>query len=198
MKEAKELCEKEQWGHLNKNGEKVVYRDLWDKAITWASTFKDAGAAIAAFDPTNHAGLAWGGFQVLVTVRACCSCSWIKTDILQAATQNKEIRDLVFDLEPVAHLITRYTIVECLYLDHTPSPTDTTTDSLKSALIELYVKVLNYQIAVKKYLDQGKAGGYPRSTFKAFSSLNQHYNIQHLTQSTHFPVYCRHILSKRH
>jgi hypothetical protein len=50
------------------NGKKIVFRDVIDKMIGWAGAFKDIGSSIAAFDPTQHAGLAWGSVQVLVTV----------------------------------------------------------------------------------------------------------------------------------
>jgi hypothetical protein len=61
-------CEKGSWGYVIKDGKKIVYRDIFDKVITWAVAFKDVGAAVAAFDPTQHAQLAWGAVGVIVTV----------------------------------------------------------------------------------------------------------------------------------
>lgn len=68
LQEKKAIIEDNQWGYVMENGRKVVFRDVIDKMIGWAGAFKDIGSSIASFDPTNHAELAWGSVQVLVTV----------------------------------------------------------------------------------------------------------------------------------
>jgi hypothetical protein len=68
LQEKKNTIGDDQWGYVMENGKKIVFRDVIDKMIGWAGAFKDIGSSIAAFDPTHHAGLAWGSVQVLVTV----------------------------------------------------------------------------------------------------------------------------------
>jgi hypothetical protein len=68
LQEKKAIIEGDQWGYVMEKGRKIVFRDVIDKMIGWSGAFKDIGSSIASFDPTNHAGLAWGSVQVLVTV----------------------------------------------------------------------------------------------------------------------------------
>jgi hypothetical protein len=68
LQEKKTIIEDDQWGYVMENGRNIVFRDVIDKIIGWAGAFKDIGSSIASFDLTNHAGLAWGSVQVLVTV----------------------------------------------------------------------------------------------------------------------------------
>jgi hypothetical protein len=68
LREKKAIIEDDQWGYVMENGKKIVSRDVINKMIGWAGAFKDIGSSIASFDPTNHAGLAWGSIQALVTV----------------------------------------------------------------------------------------------------------------------------------
>jgi hypothetical protein len=62
----KDLREDEQWAFGP--GRRIKPRALLDKIIEYANNFKDAGAAIAGCDPTQHAGMAWQILQCLVTV----------------------------------------------------------------------------------------------------------------------------------
>lgn len=68
LQEKKVIIERDQWGYVMQNGRKIIFRDLIDKIISWAGAFKDIGSSVASFDPTSHAGFAWGSVQVLVTV----------------------------------------------------------------------------------------------------------------------------------
>jgi hypothetical protein len=72
--------------------------------------------------------------------------------------KNKETRDFALDQEPLSRIITRYAIVEDLYLsDKSPKMRATKTE-LKTGIIQLYTKVLIFQADVMKYLNQNKGG----------------------------------------
>lgn len=68
LHEKKTAIEEDQLVYVMQDGKRIIFRDVIDKMIGWAGAFKDIGTAVAAFDPTKHAGLAWGSVQVLVTV----------------------------------------------------------------------------------------------------------------------------------
>jgi hypothetical protein len=72
--------------------------------------------------------------------------------------KNKETRDFALDQEPVARLITRYALVEELYLSDQSSGLHATKTELKNAIVQLYAKVLTFQAGVMKYLEQNKGG----------------------------------------
>ena len=72
--------------------------------------------------------------------------------------KNKETRDFALDQEPVARLITRYTLVEELYLSDQSPRLRATKIELKNAIVQLYAKVLSFQAGVMKYLGQNKGG----------------------------------------
>jgi type II secretory pathway predicted ATPase ExeA len=73
---------------------------------------------------------------------------------MKAASNNKEIRDVVLDQETIAHAIARNAIFEKLYIEDRPlSQTQT---ELREALVELYTRVLKYQAHALKYLGGSK------------------------------------------
>ena len=72
--------------------------------------------------------------------------------------KNKETRDFALDQEPVSRMITRYAIVEELYLSAKSPKMRATKTELKACIIQLYAKVLIFQAGVMKYLNQNKGG----------------------------------------
>lgn len=148
---AKEQCEREQWG-CTVGGVKIIYRDKMDKIVAWARAFGQLGAAVTSLDPTHHAGMAWSGVQFFI----------------EAATREKEIRDIVLEQETIAHLISRYAIFEMLYLDS--ETLSETQNKLRESLVELYERVLKYQAEALKYLKSGIG----RRTMRSFRPTTDH------------------------
>lgn len=90
--------------------------------------------------------------------------------------KNKETRDLALDQEPITRLITRYAIVEKLYLSDSSEMMNTKSE-LKDAIVRLYAKVLIFQAAVMKYLKQNKGGMFshgPPSFHKLVTKGKRH------------------------
>lgn len=70
FRQAQAQAEVDKWRlPVSRDGKWIVPRDALDKVVEYANTFKQVGATIAAADPTQHAPLAWGLVQFLVTVR---------------------------------------------------------------------------------------------------------------------------------
>lgn len=72
--------------------------------------------------------------------------------------KSKETRDFALDQEPISRIITRYAIVEDLYLSENSPKLRATKTELKSGIIQLYTTVLTFQAEVIKYLNQNKGG----------------------------------------
>lgn len=82
----------------------------------------------------------------------------LRANMCQAAMKNKETRDFALDQGPVSRMITRYAIVEDLYLSEKSPKLRATKAELKAGIIQLYAKVLIFQADVMKYLNQNKGG----------------------------------------
>lgn len=65
---AKERCDKKRWSYKRKNGEKVIFRDVFGNIVKWIDLFKDAGDQAVSYDP-GHAALPWAAVRVLLQVR---------------------------------------------------------------------------------------------------------------------------------
>ena len=128
-------------------GTTIVFRDIFDKIITCMNTVKDIGTGPTSVNP--YASLAWGGAQFFV----------------KAAVTNSQVRELCWEgLERIVYLISRYKIVEELYLkqDLTISR-----ELLEEALVKLYASMLKYQIIIVNYtssrVDRFKAAFHEKS-----------------------------------
>ncbi|KFZ11737.1 hypothetical protein V502_07439 [Pseudogymnoascus sp. VKM F-4520 (FW-2644)] len=140
LTDARVRCIEGQWNSTTSSGTKIVYRDVMDKMINYAKVFGDLGGSLAAIDPTGHAPLAWGCVKFFV----------------EAAIKNKEIRDIVLEQETIAYKITRYSIIEELYLSKSSSAQPNLQLDMREAIIELYMRIFTYQAEAYKYLQQNK------------------------------------------
>ncbi|KAE9369951.1 ankyrin [Stipitochalara longipes BDJ] len=137
LKTAKNRFKKDQWV-ITLGQKRIVCHDIIDKIVGYAETFGEIGTALTALDPTQHAGMAWGGVQFFI----------------KAASNNQVIREVALDQEIIAHLIVRYAIFEKLYIED--RPLSQTQPELRLALVELYTRVLKYQAHALKYLGGSK------------------------------------------
>jgi hypothetical protein len=66
--ERKEECVKKQWElYTNKQGEKIMVRDLLNKVSHWIDRFRQVGNSAVQFDPV-HAAVPWAAVQLLLQV----------------------------------------------------------------------------------------------------------------------------------
>ncbi|TGO78695.1 hypothetical protein BELL_0057g00090 [Botrytis elliptica] len=129
-----------QWEYKKSSGgESFYFRDVIKRIVQWVKVFKDPGNQLAALDPTKAAALVWGFVQFFV----------------ERAVVYNEIRDMAIDQEPIANLITRYALIENLYLNMSGTP-DEVDEAVKSKIVSLYTAVILYQMAIYNFWKQGK------------------------------------------
>ncbi|TGO49213.1 hypothetical protein BCON_0217g00140 [Botryotinia convoluta] len=121
-------------------GESFYFRDIINRIVQWVKVFKDPGNQLAALDPTKAAALVWGFVQFFVERAIVCN----------------EIRDMAIDQEPIANLITRYALIEKLYLNSMSGTSDEVDEAVKSKIVSLYTAVILYQMAIYNFWKQGK------------------------------------------
>ena len=134
VKEKQQQCLQRRWKYKNRKGEEVILRDVCAKILVWVGKFKEIGDIVVQYDPT-HATLPWAAVRF----------------VLQAATNDSQtFGSMAEGVELVAELITRYTIVEHLYLRR-PSHAK---EQLTQALIKLYARVLTYLPKARAYYEK--------------------------------------------
>ncbi|KAF7870137.1 uncharacterized protein EAF02_009327 [Botrytis sinoallii] len=101
----------------------------------------DPGNQLAALDPTKAAALVLGdSLQFFV----------------ERAVVYNEFRDMAIDQEPIANLITRYALIENLYLNNMSGTPDEVDEAVKSKIVSLYTAVILYQMAIYNFWKQGQ------------------------------------------
>lgn len=58
-------CVEKSWRYTRKNGETIIFRDLFNKILNWIEIFKKIGDAAAQYDPV-HFSLPWAGVRFLL------------------------------------------------------------------------------------------------------------------------------------
>ncbi|KAF7881420.1 hypothetical protein EAF00_011789 [Botryotinia globosa] len=130
-----------QWEYKKSPGDESFYfRDVIKLIVQWVKVFKDPGNQLAALDPTKAAAFVWRFVQFFV----------------ERAVVYNEIRDMAIDQEPIANLITRYALIENLYLTNMSGTPDEVDEAIKSKIVSLYTAVILYQMAIYNFWKQGK------------------------------------------
>ena len=65
--ESRQECTKKRWRYTRKNGETVIFVDLFRKIFKWIDLFKQVGDLAVQYDPV-HAALPWAGVRFLLQV----------------------------------------------------------------------------------------------------------------------------------
>ena len=134
----KQTCMKKRWKYTNRNGDDVILRDIFEKMVRWVNKFKQVGDLAMQYDPT-HASLPWAGIRLLLQV--------VVNDIQTFGAMAEGV-------EFVSNLITRYGIIEQLYLQRLSA----TKDQLSEAIIKLYAAVLKYLSKAIHFYGRNSAG----------------------------------------
>ncbi|CAD6572877.1 MAG: hypothetical protein ASARMPREDX12_005527 [Alectoria sarmentosa] len=121
------------------DGEPIVLRDVLGKIANWIDKLKEVGDNAANFDPV-HAALPWAAVRF----------------VLQAVVNETHTYEGMLEgLEKVSSLITRYAMVEDMYLRRSSSSLE---GQLSNALIWLYTSILVFLAKSRKYFSR-KTGG---------------------------------------
>ncbi|KAL9119276.1 MAG: hypothetical protein Q9187_004168 [Circinaria calcarea] len=143
---SKKRCLEKQWTYTWRGKERKV-RDQWNVILNGVKAFQSLGDTLAAFDPI-HAGLPWAGVKLLLRV---------------ALNDSQEFDTVRNGLELLTPLISRYAVVEDLYLKKDM----VLTQDLKRLMIDLYSTVLTYQIKAYSHYNRGTLLRIGKATINA-------------------------------
>jgi len=157
VEEKRRSCLEKRWKYKNSKGEDVILRNLFEKIAVWVGKFKEVVDIAVQYDPM-HAALPWAAVRLVLQVKAFHHLlNTPETKCLQMTVNDSQTFGAMAEgVELVSNLITRYTIVEQLYLQKPSSAKD----QLTQAILRLYSTVLIYLSKAKSY--------YQRNTFGAF------------------------------
>lgn len=146
--EKRKVCMQKCWKFEKRNGETIILRDVVEKIIVWVEKFIAVGNAAVQYDPV-HAAPAWAAFRFVLQVRTTALTNrTIMVDSTKAAVNDKKVRgETIANLEAVSHLITRYAILEELYLQRNSAARV----KLEDMVVRLYAEVLTYLAKAKEY-----------------------------------------------
>jgi len=113
----------------------------------WVEKFITVGGAAMQYDPV-HAAPAWAAFRFVLQVKNTAVHCTLSVDSRQVAVNDKRaLGEIVENLEAVSHLITRYAILEELYLQRNSAARD----KLEDMVVRLYAEILTFLGNAKKY-----------------------------------------------
>ena len=146
--ESRKVCMQKRWKYKKGNGEIIILRDVVEKMIVWVEKFIAVRNAAVQYDPV-HAAPAWAAFRFVLQVRTTApTFRTIMVDSRKAAVNDKTVLgETIANLEAVSHLITRYAILEELYLQRNSAALI----RLEDMVIRLYAEVLTYLAKAKEY-----------------------------------------------
>ena len=175
--ESRKVCMQKRWKYEKGSGEVIILRDVVEKIIVWVEKFIAVGDAAVQYDPV-HAAPAWAAFRFVLQVRtAALTNRTIMVDSCKAAVNDKKVLgETITNLEAVSHLITRYAILEELYLQRDSAARV----ELEDMVIRLYAEVLAYLAKAKEYFQRPTRckNPFPHNNYQAYwySPSRQEYN----------------------
>jgi hypothetical protein len=138
--EKRQTAMQNRWKYTKRNGDVVILRDVFEKIIAWVNKFMEVGDVAVQYDPT-HASLPWAAIRGLLQI---------------TVNDSQTFGAMAQGVEFVSNLITRYAIIEHLYLQR-PSAAG---HQLIQAIIKLYAAVLKYLLKARRFYDQNFASEY--------------------------------------
>ena len=183
--EKKRVCAQKCWTLKKRNGETIILRDLVEKIIVWVEKFIAVGDAATQYDPV-HAALAWGAFRFVLQVKTITPLYRIKfVDSRQMAVNDKRaFGETIENLEAVSNLITRYAILEALYLQRESEASD----KLEDMIIRLYAEILTFLAKARKFFQSSaKSKRFPSlmTSFKLTSPVRLAMSMVKLSGDKH-------------
>ncbi|THY87126.1 hypothetical protein D6C92_08177 [Aureobasidium pullulans] len=130
-------CLLKRWKIKGRGGKEIVIRDVCGKMLNWVNQFLIVIDVAAQYDPI-HASLPWAGVRFFLQL---------------SLNDVKEFDAMIEGLETVSRVVTRYGLVEILYLKGTSDAQK----QLKEQLTNLYATVLRYLCRARKYYSYSTA-----------------------------------------
>lgn len=139
IEEKQKQCAEKEW-KIKRNGKVIPFRDIFGSMVSWINKFREVGDIAVQYDPA-HAALPWAAVRF----------------VLQAFVNEHQINEALLDgLEYITSLITRFAMVEGLYLS--PRATSVAGEQLSDAIIRLYGAVLIYLAKAAKFYSRSTSG----------------------------------------
>ena len=185
LKEAqgkRQTCVQKFWTLKKRNGETIILRDVIEKIIVWVEKFIAVGDAAMQYD-TVHAAPAWAAFRFVLQVKTTTLvCRPLFADAHQMAVNDKRaFGETIENLEAVSHLITRYAILEELYLQRY----STARDKLEDMVVCFYAEILTFLAKCRKYFQssaKSKKTIRPKYVSKLTSSVRLAKSVVNLSE----------------
>ena len=152
VEDKRQICLAKRWKFKNHKGQVIVARDVCEKITRWVQKFQNVGDIIVQYDPV-HASLPWAAVRLLLQV--------VTNDV-------QKFGAIVEGVETVALVITRYTIVEHLYLTKSTKLRDELTDGIT----RLYAETLRFLSEACRYYSQSTAVRVAKSLVQTSASSN--------------------------
>jgi hypothetical protein len=135
----KQRCMRKRFRYKKRNGDVVILRDVFEKINSWVLKCMKICDSIVDTEPTKLAALPWACIKLLMGI--------MDNDfaIYGAMAEGVEL---------ISRLITRYEIIERLYLQREFS----TKNDLVQALVTLYAAMLRYLATAIRYYSRNTAG----------------------------------------
>jgi len=135
--EKKRICLQKGWKFKGRNGKVIVVREILDRTVTWVQKFKEVGDIAVSHDPI-HAALPWAAVRFLLSA---------------AVGDAQSFGAMVEGIERVAMLLTRYEILERMYLYGNLGDEV----GFEPALITLYASILRFECKAIRYYGKNTA-----------------------------------------
>ncbi|THY03737.1 hypothetical protein D6D02_08094 [Aureobasidium pullulans] len=130
-------CLHKRWKIKGFNGKDIVLRDVCGKMFSWVNQFLTVIDVAAQYDPV-HASLPWAGIRFF----------------LQLSINDAKTFDAMIEgLEIISRVVTRYGLVEILYMKGTSDAQK----QLREQLIVLYAAVLRYLCKARRFYSHNTA-----------------------------------------
>ncbi|KAG9943476.1 hypothetical protein KCU85_g8660, partial [Aureobasidium melanogenum] len=134
-----------------RKGELVPLRRYFDKLTKVLIQFREIGDTLVQYDP-GHAALPWAGVRLLLNI---------------ATNDSMSFQAMAEGIELVSGMITRYAVVESLYLLEESSMKA----QLTGGITKLYVSILRYLSGAKTYYNKSTWGRVVESAIKSSHEL---------------------------
>jgi hypothetical protein len=165
--EKRQICAQKCWTLKKRNGETIILRDVCEKIIVWVEKFIAVGDLAMQYDPV-HAALPWAAFRFVLQVDTAplTYCTLFVDPCQMAVNEKKVFGEMIENLETVSYLITRYALLEELYLQRNSAARD----KLEDMVVRIYAEILTFLAKARKYF-HGSTKGKRASPLYEWPSL---------------------------
>jgi len=148
LNQKQKLCLDKRWKYVNFRGQTMIVRDFFEKMSYYVKKFVEVVDVAVQYDP-EHAALPWAEVRFL----------------LQLVINATDLQPIMAEsLEKVSEMITRYAIVESMFLNTSSA----IRAPLEAQISNLYFAILECIIKMSRYFGQSTTEALLKNPFKNF------------------------------